>query len=102
MNYIINNQKFINSIDRGIKIISDDTSIDIIEIPSLILLIISCYNQHCESYTIEDLSILINFVIQNHCSISSEQEKIIKDTVDKILACISIIKITEHKTKCCF
>jgi hypothetical protein len=104
MNYIINNPKFINSIDIGIKKISEEKTIDLVDIPTIILLVISTVNSYIENYTVDDLSILVNFIIQNHCCIPSEQETLIKDSINKILTCISIVKINKNtiKTICCF
>ena len=104
MNYIINNPKFINSIDIGIKKISEEKTIDLVDIPTIILLVINTVNSYIENYTVDDLSILVNFIIQNHCCILSEQESLIKDSTNKILMCISIVKINKNniKTICCF
>ena len=46
MNYIINNPKFINSIDIVIKKISEEKTIDLVDIPTIILLVINTVNSY--------------------------------------------------------
>ena len=100
MNCIINNPQFINLIDVGIKKISEDKTIDIIDIPTIILLVIDTINLYIDNYTIDDLSLLVRFVLQNHCCIPNNQDAQIKDTTNKILSCIEFAKINKIKQKC--
>ena len=100
MNYIINNPKFINCIDVGIKKISEDKTIDIIDIPTIILLVVETINPYIDNYTIDDLSLLIRFVLQNHCCIPNDQDAQIKDTTNIILSCIQLARINKIKQKC--
>jgi hypothetical protein len=99
MNYIINNPKFINSIDVGILSISEEKIIDLINIPTIILLVINTVNQYIDNYTIDDLSLVVSFVLQNHCFILNEDEPGIKNTTSIILSSIELAKINKIKIK---